>query len=113
IEIITGDEEARLINLGVAGTAKDRGVVRLIVDIGGGSTEIIIGKERTVLLAESLPMGCVIFTNHFFREGKISPVFFQQAEEAAANTLESIWDKFRSARWFDVIGTSGTIKTAR
>lgn len=113
IDIISGEEEARLINLGVAGSGKDQGVARMIVDIGGGSTEIIIGKGRTVLVAESLPMGCVVFSNRFFKDGRITPALFKRAEEAAKDILEQGWDKFRSVPWFDVIGTSGTIKTTR
>ncbi len=113
IEIITGDEEARLINLGVAGTGNDEGAVRLIVDIGGGSTEIIIAKDRTILVAESLPMGCVIFSKRFFGNGKITPLLFAEARKAAENTLKTVWDRFSGMTWRDVIGTSGTIKTTR
>ncbi|MBF0506968.1 MAG: Ppx/GppA family phosphatase [Nitrospirae bacterium] len=113
IEIITGEEEARLINLGVAGTGKDEGVVRLIVDIGGGSTEIIVARDRTILVAESLPMGCVVFSNLFFRNGKITPLLFAEAQKAADNTLKAVWDRFSGMTWHDVIGTSGTIKTTR
>jgi len=111
IDIISGEEEARLINAGVACNMKDPGVARLIIDIGGGSTEIMVGKNTNVLAAESLPMGCVGFSRCFFPEEKITPQLFKNAVKAAGSVLEPVLDKFISVPWFDVIGTSGTIKT--
>lgn len=113
IDIISGEEEARLINLGVAGNMKDLGVARLIIDIGGGSTEIIIGKDTNVLAAESLSMGCVSFSQRFFSEEKISPRLFKHAVTSAASLVEPVMNRFSGVPWFDVIGTSGTIKTTR
>ena len=113
IDIITGKEEARLINLGVASTMKNQDAARLIVDIGGGSTEIIVGKDTTIIAAESLPMGCVTFSKRFFTKAKISPRLFKRAQAAARALLETVMDSFSGVTWLDVLGTSGTIKTTR
>src|SRR5208337_4047270 len=113
IEIITGTEEARLINLGVASTMKDQDAARLIVDIGGGSTEIIVGKDTAILAAESLPMGCVTFSKRFFPKAKITPRLFKRAQAAAGAMLDTVMGSFCSVTWTDVLGTSGTIKTTR
>jgi exopolyphosphatase/guanosine-5'-triphosphate,3'-diphosphate pyrophosphatase len=71
IEIVAGREEARLIYLGVSQTLADEGR-RLVVDIGGGSTEFIIGENFEPLATESLQMGCVAYTQRFFADGVIS-----------------------------------------
>ncbi len=113
IEIITGAEESRLINLGVAGSMKKQDAARLIVDIGGGSTEIIAGKDTTILAAESLSMGCVTFSKRFFPKAKITPRLFKRAQAAAGDLLETAMGSFSGITWLEVIGTSGTIKTAR
>ena len=113
IEIITGAEEARLINLGVASTMKNLDAARLIVDIGGGSTEIIVGKDTTIITAESLPMGCVTFSKRFFPKAKITPRLFKRAQAAAGVLLESVMGSFSGINWVDVLGASGTIKTTR
>ncbi len=113
IEIVTGAEEARLINLGVASTMKNQDAARLIVDIGGGSTEIIVGKDTTVLAAESLLMGCVTFSKRFFPKAKITPRLFKRAQAAAVGLLETVMGSFSGIPWVDVIGASGTIKTTR
>ena len=113
IEIITGAEEARLINLGVASTMKNQDAARLIVDIGGGSTEIIVGKDTTIIAAESLPMGCVTFSKRFFPKAKITPRLFKRAQAAAGALLETVMGSFSGVTWVDVLGTSGTIKTTR
>ena len=113
IEIITGTEEARLINLGVASAIKSQDAARLIVDIGGGSTEIIVGKDTTIIAAESLPMGCVTFSKRFFPKAKITPRLFKRSQAAAGDLLETVMGSFCGVTWLDVLGTSGTIKTAR
>jgi exopolyphosphatase/guanosine-5'-triphosphate,3'-diphosphate pyrophosphatase len=113
IEIITGREEARLINLGVAGNMKNPDVARLIVDIGGGSTEIIVAEDTTILADESLSMGCVTFSKRFFPKAKITPRLFKRAQAAAGDLLETVMGSFSGVNWIDVVGTSGTIKTTR
>ncbi|WP_254276569.1 exopolyphosphatase [Halomonas sp. 3H] len=111
IEIIAGREEARLIYLGAAHALAEDGR-RLIVDIGGGSTEFIIGERFEPLALESLRMGCVTFTGRFFPEGEISEKRFRRAELAALSELANIRRQYRELGWEDPVGSSGTIKAA-
>src|ERR1700716_3352298 len=83
IEIISGMEEARVIYSGVAHTMPSEPGRRLVVDIGGGSTELIIGEALTPLELESLQMGCVALSERFFRDGKISAKRLERARLAA------------------------------
>src|SRR2546421_13090038 len=83
IEIIAGMEEARLIYSGVANTMPSEPGRRLVVDIGGGTTELISGQGLTPLELESLHMGCVSLSERFFRDGKISPKRLERARMAA------------------------------
>lgn len=112
IEIIAGREEARLIYLGVSHTnaSSDK---RLVVDIGGGSTEFIIGQEFEPILTESLQMGCVAYTKSFFEEGKITEKAFEKAIAAARKEILAISGRYQKTGWSSVIGSSGTIKAAR
>ena len=110
VEVISGVEEARLIYQGVAHTTSSSGG-RLVVDIGGGSTEFIIGKEFDPLLMRSLTMGCVNFTQKYFTNGELKAKNFQKAITAAQQELEMIADKYQYMGWDVCIGTSGTIKT--
>lgn len=110
IEIISGAEEARLIYQGVAHTNHQTGQ-RLIVDIGGGSTEFIIGDGFEEKILRSLQMGCVSYTNKFFKQGEIKPKFFTKAITSAQQELEMIDKKFNQIGWKVCIGTSGTIKS--
>ena len=110
IEIISGVEEARLIYLGVAQTLQgDRGR-RLVVDIGGGSTEVIIGDDDNPMFLESLYMGCVSISEVFFHDGKISKRRMRRAILAARVELEPIILVAQSFAAKDIIGTSGTAK---
>jgi len=87
IEIIAGREEARLIYLGVSHTTAAGGR-RLVVDIGGGSTEFIIGQDFEPLQTESLQMGCVAYTRQFFLDGQINPMSFERAKAAARKEVD-------------------------
>ncbi len=110
IEIIAGREEARLIYLGVAhGLATKQGK-RLVVDIGGGSTELIIGHGMKPLRRESLYTGCVSSSKRFFSNGKITNKTMKIAELEAALTLLPQAADFNSGNWDEAIGCSGTIK---
>ena len=111
IEIIAGEEEARLIYLGVANALAFDDSRRLVMDIGGGSTEFIIGEGMQGLKRESLEMGCVSFSQRFFPGGKISPTRMKIAQITAATRLRSIQRPYRKMGWVDVIGASGTIRT--
>ena len=83
VEVISGREEARLIYLGVSHTLPDNPGRRLVADIGGGSTEFIIGQRFEPMLRESLQLGCVSYTQRYFRDGKITPARYAQAYTAA------------------------------
>ena len=112
IEIIAGREEARLIYLGVSHTMANSGR-RLVIDIGGGSTELIIGEEFEPIHTESLQMGCVAYTKAYFADGEISKSSFEKAVVAARKELYSIANTYKEAGWDTVAGSSGTIKACR
>ena len=110
IEIIAGMEEARLIYAGVAHTMPSEPGKRLVVDIGGGSTELIIGDGLTPLELESLQMGCVSLSERFFRDGKISAKRIERARLAARMELEPVEAAFRRRGWEHSAGSSGTVR---
>lgn len=109
IEIIAGREEARLIFLGVANTVYKEDEQRLVVDIGGGSTELIIGRDLQPRLTESLYMGCVSMTQQFFSDGKINAKRMRKAILFARQEMEAIANLYRRVGWESAIGSSGTI----
>jgi exopolyphosphatase/guanosine-5'-triphosphate,3'-diphosphate pyrophosphatase len=109
IEVISGYEEARLIYLGVSHGLDDDAEQRLVIDIGGGSTELILGRRFEPLEMASLHMGCVSLSNRFFADGRISAKRFRAAEIAAQQELEPIQDRYRKLGWQSAIGASGTI----
>ena len=110
IEIIGGMEEARLIYSGVAHTMPSEPGRRLVVDIGGGSTELIIGEGLAPLELESLQMGCVSVSERFFRDGKISAKRLARARVAARLELEPVQAAFRRRGWDSTVGSSGTVR---
>lgn len=109
IEIISGREEGRLIYVGVANTIFDNDHKRLIVDIGGGSTEFVIGKGFETYLTESLYMGCVNISKRFFKDGDIDEKRFRKAIIASKQELETIQANYLDFGWELSIGASGTI----
>lgn len=109
IEVIAGREEARLIYMGVAHGLPPSPNNRLVVDIGGGSTEFIIGNGLHPIRLESLYMGCVSFSSRFFADGKINKHNLKQAELAARGELQTIVADYRG-QWRDALGSSGTAK---
>jgi exopolyphosphatase/guanosine-5'-triphosphate,3'-diphosphate pyrophosphatase len=109
IEVVSGREEARLIYLGVSHSLPDSTVRRLVVDIGGGSTECILGQGFESLQEESLHMGCIGWGQRFFPRGQLGRQAFKQAEVAAGQELETIEEQFRAAGWSEAVGSSGTI----
>jgi exopolyphosphatase/guanosine-5'-triphosphate,3'-diphosphate pyrophosphatase len=113
IEIISGHEEARLIYLGVAHGLAAGEEQRLVVDIGGGSTELIIGKGFDAQHIESLYMGCVSMSRSHFSSGRISSKAMDNAELAAALELRPIRREFRHIGWQAAIGSSGTIRSIK
>jgi exopolyphosphatase/guanosine-5'-triphosphate,3'-diphosphate pyrophosphatase len=110
IEVIAGREEARLIYLGVQHSLPSSKDKRLIVDIGGGSTELIIGSGYDPLKLASLYMGCVSYSLRFFPEGKITKPAMKKAELAARNELQPIASDYSRKQWQQAVGSSGTIR---
>jgi exopolyphosphatase / guanosine-5'-triphosphate,3'-diphosphate pyrophosphatase len=109
IDIIAGREEARLIYLGVAhGVPNDPGR-RLVIDIGGGSTECILGEGFEPVATESLFMGCVSFSTRYFPGGVIDRDSFRRAQTAAMLELQSIERAYRQLGWQSCYGSSGTV----
>ena len=111
IEVISGREEARLIYLGVAHALPVSAERRLVVDIGGGSTEFIIGTGLEPQLTESLYMGCLSYSLKFFRDGRIDKPAMKAAELAARQELAGILNAYRAAGWDEAVGSSGTARS--
>jgi len=111
IQVISGIEEARLIYLGVAHSLAENGMCRLVMDIGGGSTEIVIGKTFSPVLMESLPTGCVSMTQKFFNSGRIDRKHLNKANLAARLELEGIAHLFKHHGWDNAVGSSGTVRS--
>jgi exopolyphosphatase/guanosine-5'-triphosphate,3'-diphosphate pyrophosphatase len=110
IEIVSGIEEARLIYSGVAHTSPAGPGRRLVCDIGGGSTEIIIGEGLQPLEMESLQMGCVRISEEFFADGRLSQKRMQRARVAARQAIEPYQAAFRRRGWDEAVGSSGTVR---
>jgi exopolyphosphatase/guanosine-5'-triphosphate,3'-diphosphate pyrophosphatase len=110
IEIIAGREEARLIYLGVAHGLAIGDEKRLVIDIGGGSTEVIVGQGFKPLLRESLHMGCVSMSQRFFANDKITAKAMDRAELYGALEVRPVRELFRRSGWETATGASGTIK---
>jgi len=113
IEVVAGREEARLIYLGVAHGLPASQLPRLVVDIGGGSTEFIVGKGLKPMQRESLHMGCVNFSQRFFGGGVIDKAAMKAAELAARVEVERIAREFNASQWRQAIGSSGTARALR
>jgi len=115
IEVISGREEARLIYLGVAHAlpagSNSGSQQRLVVDIGGGSTELIIGTGFEPQLTESLYMGCVSYSLKYFPGGRIDKARMKAAELAARQELAHIVRPYREAGWAEAVGSSGTARS--
>jgi exopolyphosphatase/guanosine-5'-triphosphate,3'-diphosphate pyrophosphatase len=109
IEVISGIEEARLIYSGVTHSLPANGGVRLVMDIGGGSTELILGEAAKPKALESLHLGCVGMSEKFFRRGRISRRNFENARLAARLEIAPVQSFFRNSPDIEAIGTSGTI----
>ncbi len=111
IEVIAGREEARLIYLGVAHDLAAGTERRLVVDIGGGSTEIIVGLGFSPRLRESLHMGCVSMSRRHFADGRITARAMERAELTGALEVRPVRELFRRTGWQTAVGSSGTIKS--
>ncbi len=110
IEVINGREEARLIYTGVSqGVAGEPGR-RLVIDIGGGSTELVIGEGVKPLLLESLQYGCVAVTQKYFPDGQLTEKGWREACNAVRADLQELLQLYRQTGWETAIGSSGTIR---
>jgi len=109
IEVISGREEARLIYLGVTHAHSDDSRRKLVVDIGGGSTECILGEGPEILESDSLQMGCVRWSLKYFPDGEITKERMHKAQIAAGLELQGIARRYRRLGWEGAIGSSGTI----
>ncbi len=108
IDIISGHEEGRLTFFGVAHELPRSSEPRLVIDIGGGSTEFIIGRGFEPERLESLTIGCVGMTQRFFRDGAITASAFDAAETVARAEIEAIAGAFGPGAWHEAYGSSGT-----
>ena len=113
IEVISGREEARLIYLGVCHDLGGNDSRRLVVDIGGGSTELILGRRAVPETLESLHMGCVSMSKRHFGDGVIDKRRMQRAITEALSELEPVALDFTSAGWEHAVGASGTANAIR
>ncbi len=113
IDIISGVEEARLIYIGVAHSLAGSEQQRLVMDIGGSSTELIIGTGDEPRYMESLEMGCVTVTQDYFPDGNITAKRIEKARIFAHTELKPHVSTFRRFGWQEAIGTSGTIRTVK
>jgi len=109
IEVIAGREEARLIFLGVAHTIYDDTEKRLVIDIGGGSTELVIGRGYDPYFMESLYMGCINVSKRFFDDGHITAKRMRRAMLHARQELEGAESTCKKMGWDSVMGSSGTV----
>ena len=110
IEIISGIEEARLIYAGVTQTMPLEPGRRLVVDIGGGSTECIIGEGHEPRILESLYMGCVALSSEHFPDGRFAMKRFERAVVGCEVELEPIQVPFRAIGWEHAVGSSGSVR---
>ena len=113
IHIISGIEEARLIYQGVAHSLQSNAQRRLVMDIGGGSTEYIIGTNDSIAKKESLRMGCVTVSNQFFADGSINQQKLKSALLFVNQRLRGDKKQFTNKNWDEAIGASGSIRAIR
>lgn len=111
LEVVSGVEEARLVYAGVTHGMNGSDEKCLVVDIGGGSTELIIGKGRKPRLMESVHMGCVSHTQRFFADGAISAEQLNRARRAAAAEIDFLGRRYRDRGWARAIGSSGSVRS--
>lgn len=111
VQIISGYEEARLVYTGLSNTVTNDDHQRLVIDIGGGSTEFVIGKSYDAIMLESLPLGCVTYSESFrLRNDTLTAANMKRAYLAACNELEAIRKNYLRKGWDIAYGTSGTMR---
>nr|NDG61008.1 exopolyphosphatase [Betaproteobacteria bacterium] len=107
IEVISGVEEARLIYEGAAHDLPRDGQSRLVVDIGGGSTECILGRDYVPEALESCYVGCVSLSRRFFPDGEVNKASMDEAIDHARASLGAVGTQYRRKGWRYAVGTSG------
>ena len=110
IDVISGHEEAQLVYAGVAHSLPGAEDMRLVVDIGGGSTELILGQGSQPLLTESIAIGSGTLGARYFPDGRIAPGALQEAERVAILQFEKVARRYRAQGWQQTIGSSGTAR---
>lgn len=110
VDVVYGREEARLVYVGVAHTLADDEHSRLVIDIGGGSTEFILGQRFEPTRLESLQIGCVSYAETFFARGQINKKSYQEAYDQTLIEVSHIRKHFRSKHWVEAVGSSGTLQ---
>jgi exopolyphosphatase / guanosine-5'-triphosphate,3'-diphosphate pyrophosphatase len=110
VEIVAGREEARLIYAGVSQSLPTENGNRLVVDIGGGSTELIVGRGQEPLELESVNLGCVVISQKHFADGRLSAKRFERALLTARQFLEPVQEQFIRRGWESAAGSSGTVR---
>ncbi|MGE8189617.1 Ppx/GppA family phosphatase [Pseudomonas sp. NPDC086278] len=111
IDVISGHEEAQLVYAGVAHTIPSAETMRLVVDIGGGSTELILGRGAQPLLTESIAIGSGNVGARYFQDGRITASALLEAERVATLQFETVAQRYRALGWQQAIGSSGTART--
>ena len=109
IDVISGREEARLIYRGVAHLLPQSDERRLVVDIGGRSTELILGQQFDAKVVESYRVGSVAWSMKYFSQGDFTAAAFERAEVAAKAVLDKAVTAYRPGSWDLAYGSSGTI----
>lgn len=110
IEVISGEEEGRLIYMGVSNSIAIPGERRLVLDIGGGSTEVILGRGHEIVKVESFSIGTVKHSSTFFPQGKITEAGFEAAILSARSLFEDAAPPYQPEHWRNAYGSSGTIR---
>ncbi|WP_394130179.1 exopolyphosphatase [Shewanella maritima] len=110
IEVISGLKEAELIYQGMAATTEGD-AKRLVIDIGGASTEFIVGDAEQLLFKTSLPMGCVLFNREVFAKGPYTLAHFSQAKTLVSAAISDDYDDIAHAGWQQVLGASGVVQS--
>lgn len=109
IRILSGEDEARYIYRGVS-QGRDESARRFVLDIGGGSTELIVGHGRQAEVVASLDLGCVTLTSQFLSEDRLTDEKLAACEALVDAQIATIKDRFNNVQWDDAIGSSGSIK---
>ena len=112
IDVISGHEEGRLIFLGVVKGHASTAIRRLVIDIGGGSTELIVGRRKAKRV-ESLFIGCVSLSERFFGDGRLGRSRYERALGLARAEIRHLAQGYGAARWDEAVGTSGTIRNVQ